>query len=154
MQRPLLHLNWVLEQEWLQPASSLLSPQSLSGGEGKKGRVEDWVSRATFSVTPAWPARPLVPTHSPPPHHHGEKQQTEKSQKLHRPQHAPWPTGGEGGGVGGLQEAPPLSLRKLRVGGYPFQQVWEQGLLPSGGLGRGSSVLGEKGGWSVGESVV
>lgn len=31
MQRPLLHLNWLLEQEWLQPASSLLSPQSLSG---------------------------------------------------------------------------------------------------------------------------
>lgn len=30
MQRPLLHLNWTLEQEWLQPASSLLSPQSLS----------------------------------------------------------------------------------------------------------------------------
>lgn len=56
--------------------------------------------------------------------------------------------------MGGLQEAPPLSLRKLRVGGYPFQQVWEQGLLPSGGLGRGSSVLGEKGGWNVGESVV
>lgn len=56
--------------------------------------------------------------------------------------------------MGGLQEAPPLSLRKLRVGGYPFQQVWEQGLLPSGGLGRGSSVLGEKGGWSVGESVL
>lgn len=31
MQRPLLHLNWTLEQEWLHPASSLLSPQSLSG---------------------------------------------------------------------------------------------------------------------------
>lgn len=38
MQRPLLHLNWLLEQEWLQPASSLLSPQSLSGeGRGRAG---------------------------------------------------------------------------------------------------------------------
>lgn len=37
MQRPLLHLNWLLEQEWLQPASSLLSPQSLSGE--RRGRA-------------------------------------------------------------------------------------------------------------------
>lgn len=38
MQRPLLHLNWLLEQEWLQPASSLLSPQSLSGEGRGAGR--------------------------------------------------------------------------------------------------------------------
>lgn len=37
MQRPLLHLNWLLEQEWLQPASSLLSPQSLSA-ERREGK--------------------------------------------------------------------------------------------------------------------
>lgn len=44
-------------------------PTVVVWGQGKKGRVEDWVSRTTFSVTPAWPTRPLVPTHSPPHPH-------------------------------------------------------------------------------------
>lgn len=108
MQRPLLHLNWVLEQEWLQPASSLLSPQSLSGGEGKKGRVEDWVSRATFSVTPAWPARPLVPTHSSPPPPTTEKNNKRKSHRncIDRSMHHGPQVGRVGGWVGSRRPHP------------------------------------------------
>lgn len=67
MQRPLLHLNWVLEQEWLQPASSLLSPQSLSGGR-QEGKRRAGGQQVAFSMTPAWGPRSRlpVPTLEPP----------------------------------------------------------------------------------------
>lgn len=37
IQRPLVHWNWVLEQDWMQPASSLPSPQSSSTKHSQKG---------------------------------------------------------------------------------------------------------------------
>lgn len=129
MQRPLLHLNWVLEQEWLQPASSLLSPQSLSGGEGEKERVEDGVSRTTSSVTPAWPTRPsFPPTAHPTPTEKNNKQKSHRN-CIDRSMHHGPQVGGGGRAPGG----PTLESQKAGGGGILFSRVWEQGLLTSGG---------------------
>lgn len=113
---PLLHLNWVLEQEWLQPASSLLSPQSLSGGRVVR-RERAAGQRMTF-------CDPSVGPRLPPPHSHLDPpqppHQENKKQKRHRNcidcsmHHGP--RGGGQGEVGGAPRRAPSSVCKTGGG--------------------------------------